>query len=144
MLNNYRIIFEAGEEENLLSELPEDLKTSIMIKAFGKVVERITFLSENEQKSQEFVWATISLAKERKYVQNEVIYQKDDVGDSFYMIYEGVVTLQAPNEIPIITYRASNLVGDSEAYLEKQSRDCKAYASQNPTILYQIMMKDME
>lgn len=51
LLNNYRIIFEADEEEKLLAELPEDLKTSILIKAFGKVVNKITFLSENEQKN---------------------------------------------------------------------------------------------
>jgi CRP-like cAMP-binding protein len=89
--------------------------------------------------SNEFVWATIQLAKERKFIQNEIIYQRGDVGDSFYMIYEGRVTLQAHNEQPIIQYDDGQLVGDSDALLEL-ARDCKSYANYKVTVLYQIKM----
>jgi hypothetical protein len=138
LLNNYRIISTANEEEKLLTELPDDLKGQIFIKAFGKVVEKVKFLKDCE--SNEFVWATIQLAKERKFIQNEIIYQR---GDSFYMIYEGRVTLQAHNEQPIIQYDDGQLVGDSDALMELP-RDCKAYANYKVTVLYQIKMDQMD
>jgi hypothetical protein len=67
------------------------LKGQIFIKAFGKIVEKVKFLKDCE--SNDFVWATIQLAKERKFTQNEIIFQRGDIGDSFYMIFEGRVTL---------------------------------------------------
>lgn len=104
------------------------------------MVEKVKFLKDCS--SNEFVWATIQLAKERKYTQNEVIYQRGDIGDTFYMIFEGRVTLQAHNEQPIIQYEDGLLVGDSDALLEL-TRDCKAYSNMKTTILYQIKMDQM-
>ena len=62
------------------------------------MVEKVRFLKECG--SQEFVWATIQLAKERKFTQNEIIYQRGDIGDTFFMIFEGRVTLQATTSSP--------------------------------------------
>ena len=57
LLNNYRIISQSNEEETLLTELPDDLKSAIFVKAFGKVVEKIKFFCECP--SSDFVWSTI-------------------------------------------------------------------------------------
>ena len=72
-----------------------------------------------------------------------MIYQRGDIGDTFYMIFEGRVTLQAHNEQPIIQYEDGLLVGDSDALLEL-TRDCKAYSNVKTTILYQIKMDQMK
>lgn len=56
LLNNYRIIYDNIAEENLLEELPVDLKEEVLYREFGKVVEKIKLLAKCEN---EFVWETI-------------------------------------------------------------------------------------
>lgn len=57
LLNNYRTIYNNIAEEQLLKELPIDLKDAVIYQEFGKVVEKITVLKDCD--SNEFVQATI-------------------------------------------------------------------------------------
>jgi hypothetical protein len=48
--------------------------------------------------------------------------------------------MQAHNEQPFCTYPEGSIIGDSDALLEL-NRDCKAFANEKPTTLYQIKIE---
>jgi CRP-like cAMP-binding protein len=71
-----------------------------------------------------------------------VIFSSEDFADTFFMIYEGKVSLVSENGMTIATYKTGDLIGDSDVLLN-ENRDSKCVADTD-CVLFEVKLENIE
>ena len=83
----------------------------------------------------EMIWSMVQYSDQREWYKDEVIFQQNDIADSFYLIYRGEVKMVGKTGQKFMTYKQGETIGDSDALLG-EPRDCKAIAESNQCVMY--------
>jgi CRP-like cAMP-binding protein len=81
----------------MLNDLPNTLKEELLNYQYGGLVDTIPFLKDNED--TEFVWALVQKVSRMKWAKDDPIYWKDDIAESFYLIYKGSVKMLTESNV---------------------------------------------
>ena len=79
-----------SEQEKLLQDLPQTLRTQIISKTHGKTIEKLDFFKD---KDEGFILQVIPELKPLKLNVGDILYQQKDHAEEIYMIQQGKIKL---------------------------------------------------
>eukprot|EP00347_Sterkiella_histriomuscorum_P011676 403371537 len=122
------------DQAELFLSLPSNLKKEILQSLYSKIVEKVQFFREMEDK--DFLWFLLPQLKQMKYDKDELIYKKGDPADIIYFIYKGSIRLYSQKGYCFQRYDEGDIFGESDT-LFKYPRDSHAM-SQTHVMLYML------
>lgn len=111
---NYTEIFSKDKMEGMINELPPTLKEEVFFNQFGNLIQSLDFfnlLGDNECK-----WGLVREMSKLEYNKGDKIYNDQELADSIFLVYKGVVKLYAENGYPFAIYRKGETFGDIDVF----------------------------
>jgi CRP-like cAMP-binding protein len=108
------------DEEFILQDLPADLRGQILIKAHGKIFDKINFF---QNKEQSFILGLLNILKPIHLESNDIVYRENDLADNIYFIQKGRVRFCTNEGYIFKVFVEGSYFGDTEI-LKERKRMC--------------------
>ena len=124
LLNYEENIFSWFDQDSLMNELPNSLRTEVSLHMHHKIVEKIYFFQD---KDPGFISYMVPKLRTICLQAGDYLYKEHEYPDEVYFLTKGKVNLKTQNGIAFKTYVQGSYFGEVEI-LENKTRTCSVQA----------------